>query len=147
MLLATWNPRSLLGGLWSKASRVSAKRAEFTRLLGQCDVLCLQEVRVTLDDLLLRDSHRYFGMFGEFGDEEASSRWDGVAVAILKRVVASAFGVRSEAVWRGRIVQVDLTFAQAALRIISLHIDPIWSRDDVRAAFAELCRRSYDTWR
>lgn len=63
-------------------------------------------------------------------------------IAIRERHVASALEVCSEAVWRRRTVQVDLIFAQATFRVISLRIDPCWSRDDVRAVFAKLRRHS-----
>lgn len=147
LVVTTWNACSLLGGLWSKASRVIAGRAALERFLAQCDVVYLQEVRVTPADLLvLPGFQQYFFAFGELGEKEASCRLGVVVVALRGRLIAQAVEVRQEVVWRGRMLRVDLQMVVVAtLRFVSVRIGLGWSRDSLRRAFAELRRRSSDS--
>lgn len=76
------------------------------------------------------------------GSWAMSSSWGGVVVSISSRLSAKARDVRHETVIRGRILQVDVVFAAAVLRILSVHVDPRWSGDELRAAFEAILARS-----
>lgn len=143
LCISSWNQQALLGGLWSRSGRVSAKRREYELLLARSDIVLLQEAHGTLADLtLLPRSHEYFGSFGDLGAEEASSTWGGVVIAVSRHLLSRAVDRRVVEVKRGHILQLDLSFRAGAMRILCVHIDFAWQSAALRAIFSELRRRS-----
>lgn len=132
--ICTWNSQALLRSLFSRAGRITEKRLVLQRLLASSDVVFLQEVHGTLADLeVLPPTHLYYASFGEYGSEEASSRWGGVVVAVSKSLA-------QRAAVRGRTLQVDVVMLSGRLRFLCLHADPSLSLRGLQGAFALMSR-------
>lgn len=122
---ATWNAAQLLGGWFSSAAGLAAKRRRLRALLERNDVVLLQETRGIPADLEgLPPSHRYWGTFAPHRSDAAGTDRGGAVVAVRADWAASADAVDVGMIARARAVGVSLRWGRESLSVASVQLDP-----------------------
>lgn len=136
----TWNSSCLLGTLHMDYSRRQAKRSAVEELCRRHDVVCIQETRGAVGDLLMLPADfEWHGTFSPLDDASMGSRAGGTVVGRRR-----AFRERFDDRWiievvRGRSIALELALSsRPALQVVSVHTPPHSCGFGIRWFFAAL---------